>query len=188
MCPIKESNIETKSYILKQTVKRVVSVLFLTLTPMHLSSFEVLHIQHWPYLLFILQISSCQAQTLHVTATPTSLVTQAKNNISLICTASAKPILCLWKTPYGHIYTLSSGVFAESGRLAHLEGRDQCGLEIVGVEKRDEGAWQCEVGAVVRDDFKTATAVINLSVREGKHKVVTQQAWWIKRWIIKLAL
>ena len=52
-----------------------------------------------------------------VTATPSRLVTSVTTNVSLICSASAKPILCLWKTPYGHIYTLSEGVFAESGRL-----------------------------------------------------------------------
>lgn len=104
-----------------------------------------------------------------VTATPSRLVTTPSTNISLVCSASARPILCLWKTPYGHIYTLSEGVFAESGRLRYLGGRgggsQSCGLEIVGVESRDEGAWECEVGAVIRDDFRTKTDRIFLDVK-----------------------
>ena len=106
-----------------------------------------------------------------VTATPSRLVTTPSTNISLVCSASARPILCLWKTPYGHIYTLSEGVFAESGRLRYLGGRSasqSCGLEIVGVEPRDEGAWECEVGAVIRDDFKTKTDRIFLDVKSKR--------------------
>ena len=61
--------------------------------------------------------ASAMGRPFSVTATPSRLVTSVTTNVSLICSASAKPILCLWKTPYGHIYTLSEGVFAESGRL-----------------------------------------------------------------------
>lgn len=129
------------------------------------------------YILPSLQISVCNADSFTVVATPSNLVTTTKNNISLVCAASAKPILCLWKTPYGHIYTLSEGVFAESGRLRHLSsapgsrGRSagagvmQCGLEIVGVESRDSGRWECEVGAVVNEDFRTKTDFISLDVK-----------------------
>ena len=64
------------------------------------------------------------------------------SNTSLACSASVKPILCLWKTPYGHVYTLSEGVFAESGRLKHEvpseAGGQGCGIQIVGVENRDQ--------------------------------------------------
>ena len=64
------------------------------------------------------------------------------SNTSLACSASVKPILCLWKTPYGHVYTLSEGVFAESGRLKHEvpseAGGQGCGIQIVGVEARDQ--------------------------------------------------
>ena len=117
-------------------------------------------------------------------ATPSSLVTSTRNNISLVCAASAKPILCLWKTPYGHIYTLSEGVFAESGRLRHLSGSLtsgpggsggpglQCGLEIVGVEGRDGGRWECEVGAVIEEDFRTKTDYIFLDVKSKKNSVL----------------
>ena len=83
----------------------------------------------------------------------------------------------MWKTPYGHVYTLSEGVFAESGRLRHKKlpqqrssaNQNECGLEIVGVEERDAGQWECEVGAVVGEDFKTSTANINLEVKGKKY-------------------
>ncbi|TRY67807.1 hypothetical protein TCAL_02278 [Tigriopus californicus] len=117
-------------------------------------------------------VGGISAQTdFSVSATPSHLVTSPKTNISLVCTSTVKPILCLWKTPYGHIYTLSEGVFAESGRLRYLEQRfssdNHCGLEIVGVELRDRGRWECEVGAVIHDDFRTKTDRINLDVKES---------------------
>ena len=96
------------------------------------------------------------------------------SNVSLTCLSSVKPVLCLWKTPYGHVYTLSEGVFAESGRIRHKKlpqgstNDKQCGIEIIGVEERDAGQWECEVGAVTGEDFKTATANINLEIK-GKH-------------------
>ena len=93
-----------------------------------------------------------------------------KANVSLSCVSSTKPILCLWKTPYGHIYTLSDGVFAESGRLRHSAGvsNEECGVDIIGVEERDAGKWECEVGAVVGEDFQTKKANILLSVQKSK--------------------
>ena len=93
------------------------------------------------------------------------------SNVSLTCLSSVKPVLCLWKTPYGHVYTLSEGVFAESGRIRHKKlpqgslNNKECGIEIIGVEDRDAGQWECEVGAVIGEDFKTATANINLEVK-----------------------
>ena len=123
-------------------------------------------------LLHFISTARAQEPPFAVSATPSRLVTTPSSNISLVCHASHKPILCLWKTPYGHIYTLSEGVFAEGGRLRHLRGRrgvagggGQCGLEIVGVEGRDRGAWQCEVGAVIREDFRTKTDRIDLDVK-----------------------
>ena len=95
-------------------------------------------------------------------------------NVTLTCLSSVKPVLCLWKTPYGHVYTLSEGVFAESGRLRHKKlpqgssNKNECGLEIIGIEERDAGQWECEIGAVVGEDrrsFKTSTANINLEVK-----------------------
>ena len=44
-------------------------------------------------------------------------------------------------------------------------GGGHCGLEIVGVEDRDRGSWECEVGAVINDDFKTKTDNIVLDVK-----------------------
>ncbi len=132
-----------------------------------------------------MQISQTSAQSdggLTVTASPGRLTTTSGNSISLFCAASAKPILCLWKTPYGHVYTLSEGVFAESGRLKHIgvDGDDDgdgkatatassCGLEINGVEERDRGRWECEVGAIIGEDFRTTTDAIVLDVK-SKHK------------------
>ena len=107
---------------------------------------------------------------------------EINSNVSLSCLSSLKPVLCLWKTPYGHVYTLSQGVFAESGRLRPKKSSlrsstspgesNECGLEIVGIEERDAGQWECEVGAVVGDDFKfkTSTANINLAVK-GKQSM-----------------
>ena len=69
------------------------------------------------------------------------------SNTSLACSATTKPILCLWKTPYGHVYTLSEGVFAESGRLRHEVppgvGGQGCGILIVGVEAKDQVRTEC---------------------------------------------
>merc|ERR1712012_107962 len=92
------------------------------------------------------------------------------SSVSLVCSSSSKPILCLWKTPYGHVYTLSKGVFAESGRLRHKDDAegDECGLEIVGLEAQDNGQWECEVGSLIGDTFQTASANINLNVKSQK--------------------
>ena len=66
-------------------------------------------------------------------------------------------------------------MFAESGRIRHKKlpqgpstSDKQCGIEIIGVEDRDAGQWECEVGAVTGEDFKTATANIDLEIK-GKH-------------------
>ena len=48
-------------------------------------------------------------------------------------------------------------------------GGGHCGLEIVGVEDRDRGSWECEVGAVINDDFKTKTDNIVLDVKSKFH-------------------
>lgn len=88
-------------------------------------------------------------------------------NVSLTCLASSKPVLCLWKTPYGHIYTLSEGVSAESGRIRHVPvagGGFGCSLNIDEIKPKDAGEWECEIGAVVNEDFQTRTAYILHSV------------------------
>ena len=122
------------------------------------------------YLYFIFsQVGSVHAE-LQVTPAATQLAGSIDSTISLICSSSSKPILCLWKTPYGHVYTLSKGVFAESGRLRHKDDAldDECGLEIVGLEDQDSGQWECEVGSLIGDTFQTASANINLDVKSKK--------------------
>ena len=54
----------------------------------------------------------------------------------------------------------------EDGRLSSSPGAGprQCGLVINGLEARDAGAWQCEVGAVVDGEFTTTTAVTMVTV------------------------
>ena len=115
------------------------------------------------------QFGSVHAE-LQVTPAATQLAGSIDSTISLICSSSSKPILCLWKTPYGHVYTLSKGVFAESGRLRHKDDAldDECGLEIVGLEDQDGGQWECEVGSLIGDTFQTASANINLDVKSKR--------------------
>ena len=64
------------------------------------------------------------------------------------------------------IYTVGGGRVWEDGRLSSSPGAGprQCGLVINGLEARDGGAWQCEVGAVVDGEFTTTTAVTMVTV------------------------
>ena len=120
-----------------------------------------------------MQVGYVQAD-LRVSPLASQLSGTLDSSVSLVCSSSSKPILCLWKTPYGHVYTLSKGVFAESGRLRHKDEGDEaheCGLEIVGLEKQDLGSWECEVGALIGDTFETATANIQLSEVKRKFKI-----------------
>ena len=116
--------------------------------------------------LYFIQLVSGELQTVALLDNVSAVL---GSNLSLACSSTAKPILCLWKTPYGHVYTLSEGVFAESGRLRHevpLEISGQgCGILIAGVEARDQGDWQCEVGGIVTDAFETDTSVITVDVK-----------------------
>ena len=103
--------------------------------------------------------------------------------VSLLCTATERPSICLWRTPYQvefqkcrplvlmllllqSIYTVGGGRVWEDGRLSSSPGAGprQCGLVINGLEARDGGAWQCEVGAVVDGEFTTTTAVTMVTV------------------------
>jgi len=118
-----------------------------------------------PFQTYFIQCASGGLQT---TALSNEISAVLGSNASLACSASAKPILCLWKTPYGHVYTLSEGVFAESGRLRHavpaeISGQG-CGILISGVEAKDQGDWQCEVGGLVRDAFETDSATISVAI------------------------
>ena len=112
----------------------------------------------------MLNVADCSS--LSVRPTAVNLSGGVSSNVSLTCLASTKPVLCLWKTPYGHIYTLSEGVSAESGRLRHSEpSAEGCGLDILGLEPQDAGAWECEIGAVVGENFQTQSASISLQVK-----------------------
>ena len=117
------------------------------------------------------------ASSLDVRPTAVKLSGGLGSNASLACQASTKPVLCLWKTPYGHIYTLSEGVSAESGRLRHSgdsSASDRgCGLDILGLEPQDSGQWECEVGAVVGENFQTQSAVINLQIKSKSYHFIS---------------
>lgn len=53
----------------------------------------------------------------------------------------------------------------EDGRLTSTSSDgSECGLVIARLEARDEGVWQCEVGAVVGGDFTTTTADTSISI------------------------
>ncbi len=86
--------------------------------------------------------------------------------VDLICTASQRPSTCLWRTPYGSIYTVGGGRSWEAGRLtaSPLAGDTQCGLHIRGLTQQDQGAWQCQVGAVIGGEFTTTTAETNIKI------------------------
>ena len=97
-------------------------------------------------------------------------MSQEGENVDLLCTASERPSICLWRTPYGSIYTVGGGRSWEGGRLAAspLAGDSQCGLSIRGVAVQDMGPWQCEVGAVLGGEFTTTTAETNIKIIHSK--------------------
>uniref|UniRef100_A0A0K2TNF0 Putative LOC100115799 [Nasonia vitripennis] n=1 Tax=Lepeophtheirus salmonis TaxID=72036 RepID=A0A0K2TNF0_LEPSM len=111
----------------------------------------------------------------HKLSTQSSFLSKRSgSNLTLHCNSNYEPILCLWKTSYGHVYTLSNGVLAERGRLAHVPWKG-CAMEILGVQKRDSGKWECEVGVVIGDDFVTSTENIVLAITDKEtNKQVTQ--------------
>ena len=59
----------------------------------------------------------------------------------------------------------ASTTVSRVSNVGGASGGGHCGLEIVGVEDRDRGSWECEVGAVINDDFKTKTDNIVLDVK-----------------------
>ncbi len=71
------------------------------------------------------------------------------------------------------MYTLGAGATAENGRLRGVGGSTLtgCELEIAAVDggdTDDAGQWECEVGAVIGEDFSTATDRITLEVNGKK--------------------
>ena len=68
----------------------------------------------------------------------------------------------------------ASSTFASrssASAVSNANGGGHCGLEIVGVEDRDEGSWECEVGAVINDDFKTKTDNVVLDVKSKQRMI-----------------
>jgi len=108
----------------------------------------------------------CSGTGLTVTPDPSQLVTSVGDVINLLCKASERPSICLWKTPYQAIYTVGGGRIWEQGRLSSspLAEGNQCGLVIAGIQPRDRGVWECEVGAVVDGEFTTTTARSTISI------------------------
>jgi len=108
----------------------------------------------------------CSGTGLTVTPDPSQVITSEGDVINLLCKASKRPSICLWKTPYQAIYTVGGGRIWEKGRLSSspLAEGNQCGLVIAGIQRRDRGVWQCEVGAVVDGEFTTTTAETTISV------------------------
>jgi len=88
----------------------------------------------FPFQLYYIQSTGAIPGELKASPLATQLTAELGSNTSLACASTSKPILCLWKTPYGHVYTLSEGVFAESGRLRHEvlseAGGQGCGLQV----------------------------------------------------------
>ena len=85
---------------------------------------------------------------------------------SLICTSFRYLAVRSSSTP--------SAASATVSRVSNVGGSGgHCGLEIVGVEDRDRGRWECEVGAVINDDFKTKTDNIVLDVKSKLYLIVS---------------
>ena len=108
----------------------------------------------------------CSGTGLTVTPDPSQLVTSEGDVVNLLCKASERPSICLWKTPYQAIYTVGGGRIWEQGRLSSspLAEGNECGLVIAGIQPLDRGVWQCEVGAVVNGEFTTTTAKTTISI------------------------
>ena len=96
-------------------------------------------------------------------ATP-EIITGPGQEVSLVCRATINPSICLWKTPYQAIYSIGGGRVWEDGRISSPPSPDSCSLLVQAVELKDDGVWQCEVGAVVEGEFTTTTAETLVSV------------------------
>ena len=112
--------------------------------------------------IFVLQGSGGGSVT--VSPHPPHIVSSVGDVVSLKCISSISPSICLWKTPYKAIYSIGGGRVWEEGRLTSDGDEGTCGLTISGLEARDEGVWQCEVGAVVGGEFTTTTADTSISI------------------------
>lgn len=119
----------------------------------------------------------CSGAGLTVTPDPSQLVTSEGDVINLLCKASERPSICLWKTPYQAIYSVGGGRIWEQGRLSSspLAEGNQCGLVIAGIQPRDRGVWQCEVGAVVDGEFTTTTARTTISIIDRAGDTLTSR-------------
>ena len=102
---------------------------------------------------------------LTVSPHPPHIISSVGDVVTLRCSSSISASICLWKTPYQAIYSVGGGRVWEDGRLTSTSEDDgQCGLVISGLQARDEGVWQCEVGAVTNGEFSTTTADTSISI------------------------
>ena len=77
---------------------------------------------------------------LTVSPHPPHIISSVGDVVTLRCTSSIAPSICLWKTPYQAIYSVGGGRVWEDGRLSSTSEDDgQCGLVISGLQARDEG-------------------------------------------------
>ena len=123
------------------------------------------HLPHLTHPPFLFQAGCGRGLT--VSPSPAQVSASLGDTVTLLCSASSKPSICLWRTPYRAIYTVGGGRTWENGRLSSspLATPLQCGLTIEGAEDRDAGVWQCEVGSVVGGDFTTTTASTTVTIR-----------------------
>ena len=101
---------------------------------------------------------------MRVSPDPPETISSPGDVVRLTCRASINPSICLWKTPYQAIYSIGGGRVWEDGRISSPPSSDSCALLIQAVELKDDGIWQCEVGAVVEGEFTTTTAETSLTV------------------------
>ena len=102
--------------------------------------------------------------SLRVSPAPAEIISSPGEVVRVTCRASINPSICLWKTPYQAIYSIGGGRAWEDGRISSPPSTDSCALLIQGVQQKDEGIWECEVGAVVEGEFTTTTAEVSLTV------------------------
>ena len=110
-------------------------------------------------------LQAVRGASLTVSPHPPHIISSAGDTVRLQCSSSIAPSICLWKTPYQAIYSVGGGRVWEAGRItSSQDDAGQCGLLISGLQARDAGVWQCEVGGVVGGEFTTTTADTTISI------------------------
>ena len=131
---------------------------------MYVHSFAQFEVEDWETKTNLM-FQAVTGAGLTVSPHPPHIISSVGDVVTLRCTSSIAPSICLWKTPYQAIYSVGGGRVWEDGRLSSTSEDDgQCGLVISGLQARDEGVWQCEVGAVTSGEFSTTTADTSISI------------------------